>query len=108
MLPHTSFCFRSLPTPRLLNRHRYVFPRAAFTAIELIGVLAIISLVAAAIFPQVIRRIDRAAWQRETSDLSVMANGLLQTIRIEKQVPANNSIAAAAARYLSLSVTQVQ
>jgi len=107
MLPHTSFYFRSLPPPRLLNRNRCRFPRTAFTAIELIGVLAVISLLAAAILPQVIRKIDRAAWQRETSDLTAMANGLVQSIKTTKQIPASNTIAQAIANYSSLAISQV-
>jgi len=79
----------------------------AFTAIEMIGVLSVIALLAAAIVPNVIRKIDRATWERETSDLNVMANGLLQTVRTDKSVPASNGIAQAIARYSSLATSQV-
>src|SRR5207249_2376255 len=60
------FLFPALPAARLVTRPVGTIQSRAFTAIELIGVLAIISLIAAAVFPQVIRRIDRAALQRET------------------------------------------
>src|SRR4051812_49216590 len=70
-----------------------------FTAIEMIGVLAVIAMLAAAIMPNVIRKVDRAALVRETSDLSTMANGLVQSIRREKTIPATNAIAQTIARY---------
>jgi len=79
-----------------------------FTAIELIGVLSVIAVLAAAIMPNVIRKIDRAMSERETSDLAVMANGLVQTIKRDKIIPATNSVATAMAKYLDLSLSQVK
>lgn len=78
---------------------------SAFTAIELIGVLAIMSIVATALVPSVIRKIDRATWQRETSDLSVMANGLKMTILKDKVISTN--FVTSIAKYLDLSTNQV-
>src|ERR1043166_3457326 len=79
----------------------------AFTAIELTGVLAVIALLAASVIPNVIRRIDRATWERETSDLKVMANGLVQTILTDKQIPTATDIPTKIAAYLNMSVSQV-
>jgi hypothetical protein len=73
----------------------------------MIGVLSVIALLAAAVIPNVIRKIDLATSQRETSDMSVMANGLVRTILNDKQVPATNSLATAAAKYFDLSLNQV-
>ena len=70
--------------------------------------MSVLALLAAAIMPNVIRKIDRATWQRETSDLSAMANGLVQTILRDKQVPSQANIPVAAAKYLDLATTQVQ
>src|SRR5258706_47496 len=79
----------------------------AFTAIEMIGVLSVIAMLAAAIVPNVIRKIDRAACVRETSDLSTMANGLVQSIRRDKTIPATNGIAQAIAKYSYLATSQI-
>jgi type II secretory pathway pseudopilin PulG len=79
----------------------------AFTVIELTGVLAIMALLAAAVIPNVIRRLDRAAWERETSDLSALTDGLLKSVLIEKRIPATNQIPAAIATYRNLSLNQV-
>src|SRR5438034_7770680 len=80
--------------------------RAAFTIIELVGVLTVVAVLAAALIPNVIRRIDRATLQRESSDLSTMANGLVRTIVRDKQIPAQ--FPPAIAKYLDLNVGQVQ
>jgi type II secretory pathway pseudopilin PulG len=81
--------------------------RRAFTIIELVGVMAIVAIIAAALAPNIIKRIDRAAWQRETSDLNTMANGLLHTITTDRRVPNKTEVPAAIAKYLDLSLGQV-
>jgi prepilin-type N-terminal cleavage/methylation domain-containing protein len=54
----------------------------AFTLIEMVGVLAIIAILASIMVPVVIRQIDRAAWTKEVSDLSAISNALvLQALR---------------------------
>jgi type II secretory pathway pseudopilin PulG len=78
-----------------------------FTIIEMTGVLTVLAVLALAVIPSVIRRIDRAAWQRETSDLSTMANGLVQYVLTEKRIPATNQIPAAIATYQNLALNQV-
>jgi type II secretory pathway pseudopilin PulG len=79
----------------------------AFTAIEMVGALSIMALLAAAIIPSIIRKIDIATIQRETSDLSVMGNGLVREILNDKQFPATNGLTTAIATYLNMSVNQV-
>src|SRR6185369_6935565 len=80
-----------------------------FTAIELIGVLAVLAMLAAAVVPNVIRKIDRATLERERADFGVMANGLVQSIKREKQVPASNTVAVAAAiaKYCDIASIQI-
>jgi type II secretory pathway pseudopilin PulG len=82
--------------------------RRAFTIIELVGVLAIIAIIAAALAPNIIKRIDRAALQREISDLSTMGNGLVRTILTDRVIPTTNGISDAIAKYLDLSPNQVK
>src|SRR5439155_18465990 len=45
-----------------------------FTLIEMIGVLGVIAILAAVMAPSVIRRVDRAAWTKETADLNSIAD----------------------------------
>src|SRR5882724_9619800 len=81
--------------------------RSAFSLIEMIGVLAVIAILAAALVPNVIRRMEIAAWQTEASDLKVMADGLVKTILTDKQIPASTDIATKVATYLNMSINQV-
>src|SRR5207247_274465 len=48
----------------------------AFTLIEVIGALGVIAVLAEVIAPSIIRRIDRAAWTKETADLNTIADSL--------------------------------
>src|SRR6266487_5644239 len=86
------------PTPSL---------RSAFSLIEMIGVLAVIAILAGTVLPNIIRRVDFATWQRETSDLKVMADGLVKTILTDKQILSSNNIPTTIAKYLDLSLNQV-
>ena len=60
-------------------------PKAAargFSLIELIGVMAIVVILAVAITPRFVKRVDRVAWSQEVRDLTVISNALaLQVLR---------------------------
>ena len=43
--------------------------RSGFTLVEMIAVMAVMAALAAVVTPTIIRRVDRAAWTRETADL---------------------------------------
>jgi hypothetical protein len=62
---------------------------------------------AAALIPNLIRRIDHAAWTRETADLNVMAKGLVQTVLRDKIITNQVNLSAAIARYLDMAPAQV-
>src|SRR5436190_16060453 len=78
-----------------------------FTVIELIGVLTILALLAAAVIPSVIRRIDQAARTRETSDLSAIADAYTRYILRDKIVPDLTTWASSVANYMSLPVSAI-
>src|SRR5438034_1488685 len=75
-------------TPSLQHSIPPITPslRSAFSLIEMINMLTIIAILAGTVLPNIIRRIDFATWQRETSDLKVMADGLVKTILTDKQI----------------------
>src|SRR5439155_4810145 len=53
---------------------------SAFTLIEMIAVLAVIAILAAVIAPTIIRRVDRAAWTKETANLDAIADSFTRYI----------------------------
>src|ERR1051326_7790434 len=94
---------RACLAPRLSS----LAPFRAFTLIELIGVLGIMSVLAAAVIVNVIRRMDRAAWTKETADLDTLAVSLTQSIIGTKTVPDAGNCAAAIAARMSQPVSVI-
>src|SRR5262245_44622147 len=78
-----------------------------FTLIEIIGVTAVIAALAALIAPSIIRRVDRAAWTRETADLNSIADAYTQSILRTKTIPSFTNLASAVASEMSLPVSAV-
>src|ERR1051325_8204463 len=66
------------------------FKERAFTLIEGIGVLAIVTMLVSMVAPSVIRRVDRAVWTKETADLQTLADAYTQSILRTKTIPGTN------------------
>jgi len=79
----------------------------AFTLIEIIAVLAAIAILAAVIAPSIIRRVDRAAWTKETADLKSIADGYTQYIVRSKIVPGTDTWATDIASQMSLAPSSI-
>src|SRR2546422_6461717 len=107
MLRNVRFSDTSSRTRRTAGAFRRSRPTPGFTAIELIGVLTVISLLAGAVVPQVIKRIDRAAWEREGQDLNTLAQGLVQAVKTDRRIPSASAIVTAIANYRNLAPNQV-
>ena len=78
-----------------------------FTLIEVIGVLAVMAILASLMVPVVIRQVDRAAWTKEVSDLSSISNALvLQAVR-SHSIPDASSWAQTVATWLDRPAAQI-
>jgi len=82
-------------------------PRA-FTLIEMIGVLAIIAIVAAIITPNLARRISRANGEKEDQVLSVLADGLIRAVRASQSIPGAYSWVTDISTQTGLPVSEVR
>ncbi|PWU21104.1 MAG: hypothetical protein C5B50_02515 [Verrucomicrobia bacterium] len=65
--------------------------KRGFSIIELIGVMAVLAILAGAMAPAVLRQTDRAAKVRETANLSTMAATLTQYIIRSNTIPQLNN-----------------
>jgi len=78
-----------------------------WTLIESVAVMAVLAILAAVLVPPVIKRVDRAAWTRETADLGAMGEALLQSVRRTKSIPTYTNWASAVASQMSTPVSAV-
>jgi len=79
----------------------------AFTMMEMIGVLAIISIVAAVLTPNMVRRISRANGEKEDQTLAVLADGLIQSVRTYQAIPGQSSWITNVATTTGLALNEV-
>src|SRR5438445_12403415 len=61
--------------------------RDGWTLIESIAVMAVIAILAAMAAPTIIKRVDRAAWTKETADLNAIDDAFTQSILRTKKIP---------------------
>jgi len=84
--------------------------RGGFTLIEFVAVLSILAILAAAIVPAVIKRLDLAAYSAEQTSLTSITNALLQQLVINQSLPSSsiaNQWATNAAQMLNVPVSEV-
>ncbi len=77
------------------------------TLIEFIGVLAVLAILALALTPVVIRRMDSAAWTKEVNDMTAISNALVLQILRSNSIPNETSWAASAANWAMRPVSQI-
>ncbi len=73
----------------------------------MIGVLTVLALLAAAVIPTLIRRLDREAWEREKSDLQSMADSYTQFILHNQAISNYAGIPAAIATEMALPLSAI-
>jgi len=88
-------------------RHSGSRLRAGWTLIESIAVMAVIAVLAATIAPTIIRRVDRAAWTKETADLNDINDTFTQSILRTKTIPNHTTWASAVASQMSLPISAI-
>src|SRR6266496_2790332 len=79
----------------------------SFTLVETIGVLAVIVVLVVVVAPSVVRRVDRAAWTKETADLRAIADSYTQYILRTKTIPGTNTWASSVSDQMNLPVSAI-
>jgi type II secretory pathway pseudopilin PulG len=77
------------------------------TLIEVIGMLAIVAILTAAITPVAVRRIDIAARAKEYSDLNAISNAIVMQIIRSYSIPGTTAWATNVATWLNQPVTNI-
>jgi len=75
--------------------------------VESIAVLAIMAVLTATLVPSFIKRIDRATWTKETTELSAIADSYTLQILRTKTIPSHTNWASAIASQMSLPVSAI-
>src|SRR6185369_13573730 len=93
---------RSIPTLSGVPR-----PERAMTLIEMIGVLAILAIFAAAVVPLLFRQMDRVAGDLESVTLKTFANGFQQYVLRNRYIPGASDWASVVANEAGSSISSV-
>ncbi len=88
-------------------RRRRAF-RGGFSAIELIGVLAILTILALALLPSMVQTYDRTAREQESKTLAKMAEGLRTLILRQHRIPDHTTVMQDLATQLGWELNDVQ
>jgi type II secretory pathway pseudopilin PulG len=82
-------------------------PVKAFSLIEFVGVVVVLALVATALVPAVLKRVDRGAWTKELSDLSSISNALALQVLRNYSIPNQTNWTGAVANWTTRPASQV-
>ena len=82
--------------------------RSGFSLIEMVGVLAVMSMLAALIVPNVIRRVAEARGTKEELNLDKLSTGLVEHVKTRQSVPGGASWVSTLAGLTGLSQTEIQ
>lgn len=82
--------------------------RRGFTLIELIGVLAIIAIIASVLAPNMVRSLDRAAVRAEDETLARLGEQLVLHLRDKRAVPSEATWGVDLAAYSDIAVVDIR
>lgn len=90
-----------------LNRSADFSPRQGFTLIEMVGILAVIVILATVIVSTTVRQLDIAAGDLEGANLSKYAAALQSNIQRNRYIPGTNDMAQRIASELGMDLKDV-
>jgi hypothetical protein len=75
--------------------------RVGFSLIEFIGVMAVVAVLATAMAPVFVKRIDRDVWNQEVRELNVISNALVMQILRSNNIPSETTWSALVTNWLT-------
>src|SRR5439155_9058443 len=79
----------------------------AFSLIELVGVLTVVAILAAALVPALIRQMDRIAGEQESAALKSFGDALQQSIMRNRYIPSGSDWATNIATELGVDIANI-
>jgi type II secretory pathway pseudopilin PulG len=89
------------------NSFSLTAPCQGFALVEFLGVLAVLTIIAAMVTPKVFKSLDRAAWTKEVNDMSAISNALALQILRSNAIPSETSWAGAVANWTTRPASQI-
>src|SRR4051812_31998030 len=112
------FCTHSADSLKLLPRSgerarkplnfSRISERIGFTLIEMIGVMAIMAIIALALAPVFIKQLDQLAGDKEFKQLKALGEGFRQGVMRTKTIPDQTGWDTMAATNIGLEISQVR
>jgi len=96
-----------MKTPFNINRRNPGYRQPAFTLIEMIGTLTVMSILALFLVPVLIRQMDRLASDRERTSLRSIADAVRQSVVRNRYIPTWTNLASTVASELGVNLVQV-
>lgn len=81
--------------------------RRAFSLIEVVGVMAVIAILAAMLVPAITKRVDFAAWSSESASLSAMKDALVLYVLRSNTIPSSTTWTTNISKQLGLAPSEI-
>jgi len=90
-----------------INHRKAVGSETAFTLIEMIGILAVIAILALVLVPVLVRQMDRIAGENESASLRGITDAFQKSVMRNRYIPGSSDWATNIAKELGVNISDV-